>query len=191
MNNFAQLEMSVRQWAKLWNIATNTIYDRIRKYDRVRKKEIQLNENNKITPAEMSRVFGNPRPTKKVQWTLKNEHWTAQTKPLWSVQISLLEQPQPKKKFLGIFYKNIYNFLNYKLSMLLQTSSSSRFAARKMWISITFSTIWKMMRYSPLFVRFRCENPLNCTVSTCLGFCANKSIFATIWRACFLGILSK
>lgn len=119
MNNFAQLEMSVRQWAKLWNIATNTIYDRIRKYDRVRKKEIQLNENNKITPAEMSRVFGNPRPTKKVQWTLKNEHWTAQTKPLWSVQISLLEQPQPKKKFLGIFYKNIYNFLNYKLSMFL------------------------------------------------------------------------
>lgn len=61
MNNFAPLEMSVRQGAKLWNIAPNTIYDRIR------KKELQLNENGKITPSEMSRVFGSPRPTKKVQ----------------------------------------------------------------------------------------------------------------------------
>lgn len=79
MNNFAPLEMSVRQGAKLWNIAPNTIYDRIR------KKELQLNENGKITPSEMSRVFGSPRPTKKVQWT-------TQTEPFWTVQISLLEQ---------------------------------------------------------------------------------------------------
>ena len=86
MNHSASLEMSVRQGAKLWNIAPNTIYDRIR------KKELQLNENGKITPSEMSRVFGSPRPTKKTQWTSKNEQWTAQTELLWSVQISLLEQ---------------------------------------------------------------------------------------------------
>lgn len=86
MNNFAPLEMSVRQGAKLWNIAPNTIYDRIR------KKELQLNENGKITPSEMSRVFGSPRPTKKVQWTSKIEQWTTQTEPFWTVQISLLEQ---------------------------------------------------------------------------------------------------
>lgn len=61
MNHSAPLEMSVKQGAKLWNIAPNIIYDRIR------KKELQLNENGKITPSEMSQVFGSPRPTKKVQ----------------------------------------------------------------------------------------------------------------------------
>ena len=86
MNNFAPLEMSVRQGAKLWNIAPNTIYDRIR------KKELQLNENWKITPTEMSRIFGSPRPTKKIQWTSNIEQWTAQTEQLCTVQISLLEQ---------------------------------------------------------------------------------------------------
>ena len=86
MNNFAPLEMSVRQGAKLWNIAPNTIYDRIR------KKELQLNENGKITPSEMSRVFGSPKPKQKVQWTSKVEQWTAQIEQLWTVQISLLEQ---------------------------------------------------------------------------------------------------
>lgn len=39
MNNFAPLEMSVRQGAKLWHISHNTIYDRIK------KGLLQLNEN--------------------------------------------------------------------------------------------------------------------------------------------------
>ena len=86
MNNFAPLEMSVRQGAKLWNIAPNTIYDRIR------KKELQLNENGKITPSEMSRVFGSPRPTKKVLLMIRRPPRSTQTEPFWTVQISLLEQ---------------------------------------------------------------------------------------------------
>lgn len=86
MNNFAPLEMSVHQGAKLWNISPNTIYNRIR------KKELQLNENGKITPSEMSRIFGSPKPKQKVQWISKNEQWTAQIEQLWAVQISLLEQ---------------------------------------------------------------------------------------------------
>lgn len=61
MNNFAQLEMTVRQGAKMWNIAPNTIYSRIR------KKELQLNENGKISPSEMNRVFGSPKPKQKIQ----------------------------------------------------------------------------------------------------------------------------
>lgn len=86
MNNFAQLEMSVRQGAKLWNIAPNTIYDRIR------KKELQLNENWKISPSEMTRVFGNPKPNKNKNWTIQKIHWTAQTEQFWITQIALLEQ---------------------------------------------------------------------------------------------------
>lgn len=58
MNNFEQYQMSVRQGAKLWNIAPNTIYDRIR------KKELKTNENGKINPSEMTRVFGSPKPAK-------------------------------------------------------------------------------------------------------------------------------
>lgn len=85
MNNFAPLEMSVKQGAKLWHISHNTIYDRIK------KGLLQLNENWKISPSEMTRVFWSPRPNKKVQWTVQNTHWTEPNEPFWTVQISLIE----------------------------------------------------------------------------------------------------
>ena len=85
MNHSAPLEMSVKQGAKLWHISHNTIYDRIK------KGLLQLNENWKISPSEMTRVFLKSTPKQKssmnrskhplnwTKWTLLNgsnfTHW--------------------------------------------------------------------------------------------------------------------
>lgn len=87
MNNFAPLEMSVRQGAKLWNIAPNTIYDRIR------KKELQLNENGKITPSEMSRVLAVHALPKKFNEQVKLNNELHKLNPFERFKFHFLNKP--------------------------------------------------------------------------------------------------
>ena len=88
--------ISIVQAAKEWGINRTTIYRKIK------SRELSKTEDNKIDPAEMSRVFGSP----KLQWNKRNNVSENEKQHRATLQINLLQTELEAERKLRLQAEN-------------------------------------------------------------------------------------